>query len=490
MIFLNNLKTFGIFILLLTFGVVPFATFTPATLAQPASHVYYGYVPPSTDLPELDELVMGTKVTLSPPAGYALLDITGYKDGTRVEIYDLVSGLLVNATVLNALEKATFYLPYGMYFKVVSSERVGVLLTGGESAYSQGSFSGVSTFYPSLEGGFRGRNFIFFAAPATHQYGYSMDLVHPNFYIFALEKADWKLEDRVQRFSTDGSLSPRGTSRAILQSRVNEGEPSAAVGYDPVFKLSTTGEVIVGSVALGALVYVPALTGGYVGRTFWAPNHATYRQEGRSAVIIVVPLEAGKVTVFKRDDMSVVAEQEFTESDVLGNNFWFLPLGIGRFDLLIQSTGDITVLVAQTLTEVRPEFIGDGIAFLGSRPNQEVKFYTPSMAVVFSPEDQVAFINGEQKELKKDQFVILGSGVHSVKGSRYLIIQVVAPGAQGFQKWGHYLIEALDIGATYPDVPELFERGVPIMLYAGIGAVVVIVALIAFLVLKRRKAKA
>lgn len=459
----------------------------PAAWAQPVQHVYYGYVPPSTDLPSLDELVEGIKVNFTPPGGHALLDVVAYRDGTRVELYDVVSGLLLNSTLLNAMEKATFYVPYGTYFKLVASARVGVLLTGGSSAYDPGYFSGVATFYPSVEGGFRGKNFLFMPAPATHQYGYTMDLVHRNLYVFALEGTDVNLVDRVGRFSASESLKPRDVFGAVLQSRVNQGGVSAAVGYDAVFKLTTTGEVMVSSVALGALIYVPALTGGYVGRSFWAPNHATYRQTGRSAVLVIVPLEPGKVTVYRRDDMSVIAEHEFTESDVAERRYWYLSLGIGRFDTLIQSTGDISVLIAQTLQEDSPDFIGDGITFLGSRPNQEVRFFTPSMAVVFAPEDQTAWINGQQKELKRDQFIVLGSGVHSVKGTGHLIIQVIAPGAQGFQKWGHYLIEPADVDASYPDVPELFQKGIPILLYAGIGGLIVIAAAVAFIFLRRRK---
>lgn len=459
----------------------------PIVTAQPQRHVYYGYVPPSTDLPGLDELVEGVKVNFTPPAGYALLDVVAYRDGTRVELYDIVSGLLLNSTILNEMGKVTFYVPYGAYFKVVASDRVGVLLTGGSAAYDPGTFSGVATFYPSVEGGFRGKNFIFMPAPATHQYGYSMDLVHRNLYVFALEGGDVKLVDRVGKFSSTESLKPRDTFGAILQSRVTQGGVSAAAGYDSVFKLTSTGEIIVSSVALGALIYVPALTGGYVGRSFWAPNHATYRQTGRSAVLVIVPLEPAKVTIYRRDDMSVIAEREFTESDVSERTYWYLSLGIGRFDTLIQSTGDITVLIAQTLQEDSPDFIGDGITFLGSRPNQEVRFFTPSMAVVFSPEDQTAWIDGQQKALKRDQFVVLGSGVHSVKGTGHLIVQVIAPGAQGFQKWGHYLIEPADIDASYPDVPELFQKGIPVLLYAGVGVLAVVIAAVAFMFLRRRK---
>ena len=455
--------------------------------AQVERHVYYGYVPPSTDLPSLAELVRGKPVNFTPPSGHALLDVIAYQDNTRVEIYDITSGMLLNSTQLNALDKATFYVPYGLYFKVVSNRRVGVLLTGGSVAYAPGYFSGVATFYPSVNGGFRGTRYIFMPAPATHQYGYTMDLVHYNFFLLALEKSEWRLKDRVGKFEASGSVDPRKAARAVLQSRVDQGGVSAAVGYDSVFELTTTGDVMVCSAALGMFVYVPSITGGYVGRLFFFPNHATYQQTGRSAVLVIVPLEAGKVTVYRASDLSVMNERSFTDADVAQRAYWFLPLGIGRFDIVIESTGGITVLAAQTYGgEITEDFIGDGITFIGSRPGQEIRFFTPSTAIVFSPADQTAIINGEERKLARDQFVILGSGVHTVKGTNYLIVQVVAPGI-GWNKWGSYLIEPLDIEASYPEVPELMEKGIPIIMYASIGAVVVLVAVVVLLLFKRRK---
>lgn len=477
-------KAFSISILLITALLIALAS--PRAPAKPEQHVYYGYVPPSSDLPGLDELVEGVKINFTVPAGYALLDVTAYEDGTEVKIYDIVSGALINSTTLNALGKATFFVPYGLYFKVVSNKRVGVLLTGGTYAYDPGYFSGVATFYPTVGGGFRGKHYVFMPAPATHQYGYTADLVHHNLYVFALEDTSIQLKDRVGKFETGESIGRRGVYRAVLQSRVNHGGVSAAVGYDSVFTMTSEGEVIASSAALGEVLYVPAITGGYVGTLFWVPNHATYQQTGRSAVLVVVPLEPCKVTVYRRDDLSVLAEHTFTDTDVAENKYWFVSFGIGRFDLIIASTGSITVMAAQTYGgDITPDFIGDGITFLGTRPGQEVRFFTPSTAIVFSPEDQRATIDGETKELKADRFIILGSGVHSVKGTGHLIIQVLAPGI-GWQKWGGYLIEPLDVDASYPEVPELLEKGMPITTYAAI-AVVVVAVVAAVIVLGRRR---
>jgi hypothetical protein len=448
--------------------------------------VYYGYVPPSTNLPALDEMVQGRVVSFTPPPGTALLDVIGFEDGTRVEIRDLLTGLLINATTLNAREKKHFYIPYGTYFKVVATKRVGVLLTGGWGSYDSGWWGGgVGTFYPTVEGGFRGRRFIFMPAPATHQYYYTREAVHYNFFIFAVEDADWYLRDRIGRFETRQSLKRANFDYTTLQSRVNHMGVTSAVGYDSVFELTTTGDVMVCSAALGALIQVPALTGGYVGRQFWVPLHMNWREEGRSAVLIIIPLEPCEVVVL-RTTGEEVARRSFTSDDVARRSFWFLSLGVGRFNLLVKSTGDITVLAAATRQQVSPDFLVDGIAFLGSRPGQEVRFYTPSSAVIFSMEDQDVVIDGVSRRMKQDEFVTVGSGVHSVKGSGHLVVQILSPGA-GFNKWGHYLIEAADIDASYPEAPELFERGTPITTYAGAGAAVAAAA--ALVAIRRRRKK-
>jgi len=449
--------------------------------------VYYGYVPPSTNLPALDEMVQGRMVNFTPPPGTALLDVIGFEDGTRVEIRDLLTGLLINATTLNAREKKHFYIPYGTYFKVVATKRVGVLLTGGSTAYQSDYyiFTGIATFYPTVEGGFRGRRFIFMPAPATHQYYYTREAVHYNFFIFAVEDADWYLRDRIGRFETRQSLKRANFDYTTLQSRVNHMGVTSAVGYDSVFELTTTGDVMVCSAAYGALIQVPALTGGYVGRQFWVPNHANWPETGRSAVLIVIPLEPCEVVVL-RTTGEEVARRSFTGDDVARRSFWFLSLGVGRFNLLVKSTGDITVLTAATWQQVSPDFLVDGIAFLGSRPGQEVRFYTPSSAVIFSMEDQDVVIDGVSRRMKQDEFVTVGSGVHSVKGSGHLVVQILSPGA-GFNKWGHYLIEAADIDASYPEAPELFERGIPVTLYAGAAVTAVVVAAAALFLRGRRK---
>jgi len=92
-----------------------------------------------------------------------------------------------------------------------------------------------------------------------------------------------------------------------------------------------------------------------------------------------------------------------------------------------------------------PEDFGDDITFLGAKANQLIRFYVPSHAILFSPKDCSAIIDGEVKSLKKDSFVLLEQGVHSVKADAEVIIQILSVGhpskshIYGSRDWQDYL---------------------------------------------------
>lgn len=491
MFFLKTL-IFSLTLTLLLITLLPL-NFIALVSSQPLeNHVYYGYIPPSPDIPYnnasygVDEVINGKVVTYTVPSGYSLLDVVGYQDNTKVELYDLTSGKLLNSTTLNKMQKVTFFIKDGTYFKLVTSARVGAMISGGDYGVDTGAYSGFATFYPAVDGGFRGNEFIFVAATGTHEYAYSKDLIGYNFFLFAFKDTDWKLADAIGKFSTSDSLKQRGISYTILQSRVAHNAITAGAGYDVVFHLTSTSDVEVSSAALGQVVYVPSITGGYVGKLFYAPDHATYQQTGRSVVLVIVPLEAGKVTIYDKG-LNVLAEHEFTDADVSANNYWFKSFGLGRFEFIIKSTGNITVMAAQTYGNVSEDYIGDGTTFLGSRPNQELKFFTPSSAVLFSSENQTITLDGETKVAKKDDIFLLGEGVHTVESTGHTIIQILAPGT-GWHKWGNYLIESLDVDKSFSDIPELTTQPTPYLTYVAIGVgVLVLLALVYFFILRKKK---
>ncbi|NHV07427.1 MAG: hypothetical protein HA495_08870 [Thaumarchaeota archaeon] len=463
-------------------------------IGQVEEHVYYGYAPPSTDIGFIQEVIDNKEFTYSVPSGTGLLDVIGLQDNTQVSLYDLTSGILLNSTTINKLQKITFFIRYGTYFKLVSSHRVVAMISGGRSAYERGSTQGYSTYYPSVDGGFRGKSFIFMPATSTHD-PLAIPLSHYNFIAFALEDTEFNLSDATRKFSTTESLKQRDIQRIMLQTRVAKeinlteigGGGAVAVGYDERFILNSTGDMIVASTASDQVLYVPAITGGYVGKIFWAPDKAQLPETGRSVVLVVTPLEPGKVTVYDKD-LNVLAEHTFTSADVSANSYWFKSFGLGIFDFIIKSTGDITVLASQTNINVSEDFIGSGITFLGARPNQELKFFTPSSAIIFSSQDQTVIVDGQKRSVKKDEVILLGSGVHSIKGTGVLTIEVLAPGVGSFQKWGSYLIEPIDILKSYENIESLATPSPPYLTYAGVAVgLLIVIGLLYIFMLKRKK---
>lgn len=460
-------------------------------------HVYYGYVPPTTDAAggetdyprEVDELIRGTVISYTIPSGVAILDVVGLEDNTYIEIWDIYSNVMLYSEVINKFEKKFFYISAGSFFKMVASQRVAAMLAGGAWVFEpEGSVGGTSTFYPSVTGGFRGREFIFLAAPGTHPYAYSKDRIGYNFYLFALEEADWSLSDSIERWSAGGHLKQRDSHTTILQSRKHRFEYNNGAGNDVVYRLITTSDVMLSSSALGDFVAVPAVTGGYVGKVFYAPVSVTLEEEGRSAAFIIIPLEDGKVTVYN-EALDVIAERTFTSSDVENRNYWYHNLGIGRFKLIVQSTGNICFMVGQTEGTVDINNLGDDITFVGAKPNQEIRFYVPTMAVVFAPEDLTMSIDGGAPILmKKDEFRLLESGCHSIISNKRVIVEILA-GGSSWDDWGSYLIEPLDVDVSFEVPGGFLEKKQEYTTYIVIAAVVIIIVAAVFM-LRRRSRRA
>ncbi|MEM1515622.1 MAG: hypothetical protein QXH24_06195 [Candidatus Bathyarchaeia archaeon] len=470
-------------------------------------HIYYGYVPPSMDVnnpnaPEgqpdearrVEEMKDGQSINYYVPSGSAILDIVGYEDGTVIEIVDIYANWKIASDTINRFEKKHFFIPFGTFFKVIASKRVGVFLSGGANIYEPDGREeppgGTSTFYPSLSGGFRGREFIFVAAPATHPMAYSKDRIGYNFYLFALEEADWALSDSVQKWSQSGHLSQRGTRQMILQSRTFYrvyAETHGGGGYDTVFYLTTTGDVMVSSCGgLDDFMAVPAVTGGYVGKVFYASAALTFGGEGRTVAFVIIPLEECDVTVYD-GGLNVIAKHSFTASDVANRNYWFHTLGEGRFDFIVESTGSICFMVGKTDGAVDINSLGDDITFMGARPDQEVRFYAPTAAVIFAPEDLTVSIDGGAPiRMERDEFRLLESGAHSIKADKHIIIEVLAAG-NGWTGWGSYLIEPLDLDVTF-EVPEnLLSKGADYTNYIIAGSAIAVIVVIAVLVLRMRR---
>lgn len=470
----------------MTFKSVPTDAKVSAT-----EHVYYGYVPtPTFTVDEVDELIGGTKITYDVPANHAILDVVGLEDGTAVEVWDLFLKHKIQSVVVNKFEKKVIYIYQGTYFKITASKRVAALLSGGITLLlSEQVFpSGTSTFYPAVTGGFRGKEFIFNAAPPTHAQAYSADRIGYNFYLMALDETDWTISDSVQLWSTGGHLSPRGTRTILLQSRIAGDGAHGGAGNDVVFHLTTSSDVEVSCCALGDFLAVPAITGGYVGKLFYAPLAVTLEEHGRTAAFIAVPIEEDEVRVYDKN-LNAIATHSFTTSDVSDRKYWYYEMGVGRFILIAESTGNICFMAGQTEGTADISHLGDDITFIGSKPDQEIRFYAPTMALVFAPEAlSVTIDGGAPVQMAKDEFRLLESGVHSISANEHVIVELLAGGA-GWNSWGSYLIEPADLDVTFEAPENFLSKPVDYTVYIAGAAAAVIVVSAVFMIRRRRTSR-
>ena len=489
--------------------------------AEDDQYVYYGYVPIGTDVgwpgtPDptlkraLNDIIDGKTQTFIPPEGTALLDIIGIYEDTEFQIWDILANKIIASATLNRLEKQTFFIKFGTFFKVISSKKVAVFISGGYCMWAgyHENRMGTMLLYPSSEGGFIGDDFVFMSSMCSDTYiaykaGY-------NLYIAALEKTDIKITSSSGKDVLSASLDQYGVGKYYLNCRIGIEQPTFGGGGDSmIFHMKSTGKIIASCVTSRSFIAVPCVTGGFVGRMFYAPVYLTIEEPGSAAAFVIVPIEPGEVKVYD-SRFNIIGERTFTQEDIDKNIFWFRELGSFKGMLLFKSTCDMTVMVGCTyLGSIRkdlgPEDFGDDVTFLGAKANQLIRFYAPSHAILFSPKDCSAIIDGEVKSLKKDSFILLEQGVHSVKADAEVIVQILSVGHPVnltytdpdtgntissdyyWTDWGSYLISPADINVSLK-VPEGFgetEGGVNVALYSAI-TVAIIGLILGILAIKKK----
>ncbi len=482
----NKCIIFGFSLLILVLSIYGLLMIASTLRGASAEHVYYGYVPPSTDIENIDELINGEIRNYTPPPGTALLDIIGTEDNTKVEVYDISTGEKIVSITVDRLEKKTLFIPYGTYFKVVSNKRVIAHLVGGNDGPSMDR--GEAGFYPSVEGGFRGKEFIFIPMSVSDSYvtGHSNGY---NAYILGLTKADFELVDSSGVWSSKSTVDQHGAKMYLLWGRINHGDAAMGAGNSMIFHLTASDDVMVASMNSGALIAVPAVTGGFVGKLFLAPVHMSFRPGVGTAGLLIIPCEPGKVEIYDASSGEKVAEKSFSESDVAQNTYWFRKFGQTREkEYIIKSTGNIVVYTGVTDGSEDPQDMGPDVTIVGARPNELIKVFVPTIGIIFAPEDVKVTIDGVMRRLKKDEFTLLDMGVHSIKADAPIIIELVCTKGTPWA-WGEYLIEPADILKSY-EIPEGFgeiKAGLNITMIVGIAVVVIIVALAVFIMMRRRR---
>ena len=376
------------------------------------------------------------------------IDVVGLYDKTDVWIVDITKAprLAASGTV-DRMKLYTFELFSEMCFKVLASKPVAVSLGGG-GAYG----FGWNTFYPSVNGSFVGKEFIFMAVPSGYK----------EHNIFAVEEADVTIYN-----VTTGEMIFR---QVLLEDQY------ATVRLLPsrrVYHIVSTGKIMVSSWTGNSLTTIPSTTGRFVGRRFFGVTIAWERDS-----YALFAYEDSNVKVYDLETGEQYAEHNLSKGEYLYQG------GIGTKHLLFESTGDISVLCGDTEGGDEIEWMGDDITFAGGKDGKEFWIYAvwgvPG-AVIIAWTDTEVKVNGTLYRLKADQYIKLKpQSFYHIVANKEIFVEIL--GLDGtWNDWGTYLISYPWVTGGSPPAEEL-----PIWVYVAAGGGVIAAALI---VRRRRKTR-
>jgi len=479
--------------------------FSAVQAEQPQRYVYYGYAPPTVGnyTTTVDDVAV-VNYTRVP----ARLDIVGVYDDTHVEVYNLSTGSLIASRTMNRMELYTISLgsrwsgrevPSGgeNYVKIVSDKVVSVCLSGlaGETA---GAFEGrgfgtvgFSTFYPSVEGGFFGKEFIFLAAP-TWWMPKALSEERNVYHIFSVEQSHVDIYDSAGK--VEGvDVAANSFAKVSLSNWT-------------VYRLISTGRVLVGAFTTESFLYLPAATGGFVGRTFYGIlggfQHTEPSRTDRESLVVIAEEDSDVSAIdIRRPGIQIALSGPDVKKHLAAGELWFNSTLVSETPARIDSTGDISVLMGKGgshwgtlwLTEqTGAGQMGDAVTFAGARAGQRFSFFAPTEAVVFAPTALSMEIDGEPYTFGEDDHITLLSGVHTIRADHPVIVEVLGqtslqlgPVNTVYDSWGGYLISPQMLELTYPAPPPLGGVG-ELVMYVGGGAAAVVVVLAALMALRRR----
>ena len=438
--------------------------------------VYYGFVPRIN-------YTLGYASSLN---NATWLSIIGYNDSTQVSIYDITEGKneIIESFSINRLESHTLQISSleanfsaEQYFKVVSNNPIGVFMYGGINYIGENSETwGVSLFYPSTDGGFAGKEFIFLSAQ-------SASLIRRkglDYVVFGIDESDVKVEDAKGNVIMTKHVAANSSKRIPLH-------PSR------IYRITSTGRIMVSTWSPSTLTVLPSPMGGYMGTFFFANPDVTERPYHGSAIILAVAQE--KPSKIQIIDMSTGSKVK--EKQISSRGMWFISRE--EADLTgkkVKVTGSAPLLVyagATSITSDLPDtidFLSHGIFFIGIHPDTPTTLYIPSRGIIFSPDSNAEVkVNGIPFRIKKGSYKDIPVGKVTLNSNATLIVEVISnPETVDYMKcFGSYLPSSRTIEITYPPpkAEKPSEGGFNIILYAGVAAAVAIAA-VAVIVFKRK----
>jgi hypothetical protein len=386
--------------------------------------------------------------------------------------------------MVNRMELHNTTIPAKTYFKVVADKRIAVAVGGG-SGYG----SGFGAFYPSTDGGFAGKEFIF--TPFNGR-GYALReaIGHT---VHALEDAKVTVYDAAGRVLWEKEL------------KANSSRTALPIPYDinnkRVYRIVSTGRIIVANWVQYTMKALPSPLGGFVGKLFYT------RQEGHRhpgldvAILLIINQESqSRVRLIDLDTNS-----ELAEKDLSPHTIWFISgksIDFETKNVAIVSTGNLLVYSGTAWFD-QPDIttLENDVTVFGIRADVTTTIHTISKAIAFSPEAGARVTIGSLiLDIPKGGYADLPLGLITMTSNATLIVEVISQPSMipveygppiaittpALNSWGTYLISVDAVKLDYPR-PQV-KAGMDLLLFLAIGAAVAIVMVVVLVIRKPWKA--
>jgi len=394
---------------------------------------FYGYAP------------VPSRETFGIGAGYAYLDIIGIEDDTHVRIYDLRSGELLGGVVVDRMQLYNYRLPLETYFKVEADKMVSVSLSAGTGLGPWGIEypPSASAFYPSVDGGFAGKELVFMA----------FETQHGALSVYAVE------DSQVTIYNSTGvvsQLSLKAYSAGAVQLKARS-----------VYRLVSTGRVIVENAPgwTPALTYAPSVTGGFVGNMFSIFYMYDHRQD--TYPLTVVAQERCDVRVYEIGPAGIGTHPSTEMSLNVGENKTFSE----RRDVpvVVYATGRVMIRKGPS-----PIHESGGLSFMGLKAGEEAWLQVPDGGgIIFTSKPTSLTVDDEPLIVSRDGMEPVSPGLHHIETNETVVVEVYSSSPP---EYAAYIVSPQGLEVSYPAPPPLPAAGDPTIYYAGAAAAAVVVA--------------
>jgi hypothetical protein len=365
------------------------------------------------------------------------------------------------------------------YFKVVADKPVAVLMHGGRYYFSGGAdgwLNGAGVFYPSTDGGFAGKEFIFLTSMAQ------TDTVRSGWthVVYAIE------DSKVSVYDSKGALVRTVTLKGNESTQIS-------LGRNMIYRVVSTGRIMIGCWGLNSLMVIPSRLGGYKDMLFYA-NPEQVGEIGNAILIILGQDVPAHVRI-----VDIATGTTIKEKDLAPRELWYVNRNIADLNgkrLRIESTGNILVIAGSNAVE-RPRvdpvipnpndimLACPSIMFVGVKPGESLTTYATAKIVVFSPETNARITVEELSfNVERGFYMELPLGLITLTSNATIIVQSIF--RTDLYSFATYLIPAKMPSIVYPPPAKGGEESTIVYYPLTIAAIVVVVIAV-FLMRKRMR---